>query len=470
MAPEQAQGGVVDQRSDIYSVGALLYEMVTGSPPQLRNKELVAPRVLRNELADEIDRTIVRALEPDPDQRYQTMTQLEYDIVKGLWGRPRAVNELLGLRVMRRRAETSPQREAVFAASALESITAPIPGMTPASGLYALERAAGRVPAVTPTSDVIAAAAETAPGGRTGGGMSAGRRFAGTFAALALVSVAAVIVYQRTLLVRRPGPFAPAPAPTSPAPAVHPEVEQRAQRVRAESQEIERLLQVGLGFAEVPALEGRLSHLRADGAGAVADALAARAEEALTRAAEGELDRGEIDAGVAHYRLALRLDPRGPSSDTLARTLRARAAAARTAKHGDEAIRWARAQVAVADADAGAHLLLADVLSEASQDDEAVGEYRKALASAPDDPEVTRGLARAEKRLAAGKHRPGHAHRAARSTGRVRGASQPDDGSAAAASGAAPDDADRPAAKPGTKSETRPETKSAPAEPAPDQQ
>ena len=117
------------------------------------------------------------------------MTQLEYDIVKGLWGRPRAVNELLGLRVMRRRAETTPQREAVFAASAFESITAPVPGLTPASGLYSLERAAGRVPAVTPTSDVIAAAAETAPGGRPGAGMSAGRRFLGTFAAQLQVSV-----------------------------------------------------------------------------------------------------------------------------------------------------------------------------------------------------------------------------------------------------------------------------------------
>ena len=41
-------------------------------------------------------------------QRYQSMGQLEYDLVKGLFGRPRAVSELLGLRVGRRRTEASP--------------------------------------------------------------------------------------------------------------------------------------------------------------------------------------------------------------------------------------------------------------------------------------------------------------------------------------------------------------------------
>jgi hypothetical protein len=459
MAPEQAQGGVVDQRSDIYSVGALLYEMVTGSPPQIRNKELVAPRVLRNDLADEIDRTIVRALDPDPDQRYQTMTQLEYDIVKGLWGRPRAVNELLGLRVMRRRAETTPQREAAFAATAFESVTAPVPGMTPASGLYALDRAAGRLPAVTPTSDVIAAAAETAPGGRPGAAMSAGRRFLGTFAALGLVSVAVVMLYNRTRLGGRP-PVPVAVAPTSAAalPVVHPEVEERARRARAETQEIERLLGAGVGFPEVPGLVGRLARLRADGGAGVADPLAARAQAALIRSAEGELDRGEVEGGIAHYKIALGLDPRGPPPDALARTLRARAEAARAAQHAAEAVRWAREQVAVADGDAGAHALLAGALADAHEDEEAAAEYRKALAGAAEDAGVARGLALVEKRLAAAKRHGGHAHRAARKAGHARGAA--DDGSVNAPAGE-PDGDARPEPKP---------ERSAPAEPASDQQ
>ena len=98
MAPEQAAGGVVDHRGDIYSVGALLYEMVTGQPPQKRDGELVgAARRCALQLSEDLDRIVVRALAHDPAQRYQSMAQLEYDLVKTLWGRTRAVADLLGL-------------------------------------------------------------------------------------------------------------------------------------------------------------------------------------------------------------------------------------------------------------------------------------------------------------------------------------------------------------------------------------
>jgi len=108
MAPEQAAGGVVDTRGDIYSVGALLYEMVTGQPPQRRDGEIVGPRSLRLQLSEDLDRIVVRALAQNPDQRYQTMSQLEYDLVKSLWGRTRAVADLLGLHQPEQRAEPSP--------------------------------------------------------------------------------------------------------------------------------------------------------------------------------------------------------------------------------------------------------------------------------------------------------------------------------------------------------------------------
>jgi serine/threonine protein kinase len=108
MAPEQAAGGVVDHRGDIYSVGALLYEMVTGQPPQKRDGEVIGPRSLRLQLSEDLDRIILRALAQDPAQRYQSMSQLEYDLVKSLWGRTRAVADLLGLHQAEARGEPSP--------------------------------------------------------------------------------------------------------------------------------------------------------------------------------------------------------------------------------------------------------------------------------------------------------------------------------------------------------------------------
>ena len=429
MAPEQASGGVVDQRSDIYSVGALLYEMVTGSPPQFRNKEMVAPRVLRNELPDEIDRTIVRALEPDPDRRYQSMTQLEYDIVKGLWGRARAVNELLGLRVMRRRAETT-RRDTPIAEAVIDALAAPRLGPTPASGLYALERAVGRASPGTPAAEeppppaAPPRTAELPRGPRTvanlraeppaPAGMSAGRRFAATFAVLALVAAVAAAAYRRLPWNARASAAAALPAVAAqPIPAVRTEAERRAERVQAGAGEIERRLGAGIGFGEVVALEGRLGRLRADGGVAIANALAVRAETTLIKAAEEELDQGRVADGIAHYKLALGLDA-GSGRDRLPSALRARAATALAAHDTDAAVRWARELVSLSDGDAAAHALLADALHAGHEDEEAVAEYKKAIADDGDDPELARGLERAQQQLRSNKRHTARAARAAR--------------------------------------------------------
>ena len=123
MAPEQAMasgggdGNNVDRRSDIYSVGALLYEMISGVPPHqgvtyqdiLSQRARALPeslRVAQPELPEDLDRAILRALEPDPEQRYQTMAQLQYELTKIVWGRPRAVAELLNMREPNARLET----------------------------------------------------------------------------------------------------------------------------------------------------------------------------------------------------------------------------------------------------------------------------------------------------------------------------------------------------------------------------
>jgi tetratricopeptide (TPR) repeat protein/predicted Ser/Thr protein kinase len=73
MAPEQASGDAVDHRADIWSFGAVLYEMITGTRP--------APGVrLRVEGTPELERIVSKCLETEPDLRYQHAADLRTDL------------------------------------------------------------------------------------------------------------------------------------------------------------------------------------------------------------------------------------------------------------------------------------------------------------------------------------------------------------------------------------------------------
>ena len=91
MSPEQARGHHLDSRSDIFSAGVVLYEMLTLVRPfegrnDLESLELVRtctvdpPGVLRTEISEELDEILLRALADDPDDRYQTIDELYVDL------------------------------------------------------------------------------------------------------------------------------------------------------------------------------------------------------------------------------------------------------------------------------------------------------------------------------------------------------------------------------------------------------
>ncbi|MGX9888114.1 serine/threonine-protein kinase [Streptomyces sp. NPDC002276] len=70
--PEQAQpGSGIDERADVYSLGALGYEMVTGTVPGAPG-QVVRPDRLRPDLSPEVQRALLRALEPDRERRWPT--------------------------------------------------------------------------------------------------------------------------------------------------------------------------------------------------------------------------------------------------------------------------------------------------------------------------------------------------------------------------------------------------------------
>jgi serine/threonine-protein kinase len=90
-APDQVDGSGLDARSDLYSVAAILYEIVTGRRPfesknyfQLMsahlNEAARAPKEIRPEISEELNRIILKGLEKDPDRRFQTADEFRAEL------------------------------------------------------------------------------------------------------------------------------------------------------------------------------------------------------------------------------------------------------------------------------------------------------------------------------------------------------------------------------------------------------
>jgi serine/threonine-protein kinase len=100
-SPEQASGGRISTATDIYSLGAVLYQLLTGKPPHqfdeksfevvvlvIATREVTRPSKFAPELKGDLEAILLRALRKDPQERYGTVEQFSDDLEAFLESRP----------------------------------------------------------------------------------------------------------------------------------------------------------------------------------------------------------------------------------------------------------------------------------------------------------------------------------------------------------------------------------------------
>ncbi|MGH8868520.1 MAG: Stk1 family PASTA domain-containing Ser/Thr kinase [Actinomycetes bacterium] len=107
LSPEQARGATVDARSDLYSTGCLLYELLTGRPPftgdspvavayQHVREDPIPPSHLDPDIPEAVDAIVMKSLAKNPENRYQDAGEMRADIERALAGQPVAAPAVFG--------------------------------------------------------------------------------------------------------------------------------------------------------------------------------------------------------------------------------------------------------------------------------------------------------------------------------------------------------------------------------------
>ncbi|WP_405804601.1 Stk1 family PASTA domain-containing Ser/Thr kinase [Streptomyces sp. NBC_01187] len=164
LSPEQAKGESVDARSDLYSTGCLLYELLTVRPPfigdspvavayQHVREEAQPPSAFDPEISPEMDAIVMRALVKDPDYRYQSADEMRADIEACLDGQPVAAS------AMGAAGYGYPEDQPTAAMRAQDPQTSMLPPMRPDDGGYYDDHRGRRKPKKSPISTILLALA-----------------------------------------------------------------------------------------------------------------------------------------------------------------------------------------------------------------------------------------------------------------------------------------------------------------------
>jgi len=162
MSPEQAWGRNIDRRSDIFALATVLFEMLTARKlfsgdnelsilEQVREARVVPPSQYNDEVAPEIDKIVLKALQKDPANRYQTAGEMARDIDAILYSfKPTPTSA--DLAIYMHRMSTS---EPVAHLHAPEPEPAPVPVAkpTPVPAAVPVAAAAATVPAHAPAAE-----------------------------------------------------------------------------------------------------------------------------------------------------------------------------------------------------------------------------------------------------------------------------------------------------------------------------